>query len=195
MLKDIEKIRTEYIPFDVLMGGARARRGKKKQIRALDAEQSDAELLKDDKNKEKQGVSKKELKIREEEIKKHKINEYFQRRLGDNILPDQIKYSSWMTRQMRAPPENIESLQDLIVVEDDWERYPSYSRILYCSLDYSLLILYICFFILFQEVLGFNSNLSVFCIYLFERLLRWIRAEIGEDNLSAKAFIDKNFFN
>jgi hypothetical protein len=71
-----------------------------------------------------------------------------------------------------------------VVVEDDIERFPSFSSLLYGSLDYSLMVLYILLFIVLQEALGFNSMLSVFCVYILEKVLREVRSELGQSNLS-----------
>ena len=66
---------------------------------------------------------------------------------------------------------------------------------MYCNLDYSLLILYIMYFIFFIEAFKFNSLLSLFLVYVIERILRHIRSTIGESTLSKKSYIDQNFFN
>ena len=80
-----------------------------------------------------------------------------------------------------------------MVIEDPVEQYPSFQNVLYCSLDLSLVLLYIMFFFFFDILFDGNGLLSVFAVYVVERLLRYVRAELGERNLCAKAHVDDRF--
>jgi hypothetical protein len=66
-----------------------------------------------------------------------------------------------------------------MVVEDPDERYPSFEHVLYCSLDYSLLLLYIMYFIVIEGFVKQNSLLSMLIVYIIERVFREIRKRFG----------------
>mmetsp|Transcript_10387 Transcript_10387/g.17438 ORF Transcript_10387/g.17438 Transcript_10387/m.17438 type:complete len:163 (-) Transcript_10387:14-502(-) len=140
-------------------------------------------------------MPKKEQAIREQEYKKVKLTEFVQKNIGDNIK--QIVSHQWIDRLLQCPPAgyDIAKLKDILVIQDDAEEFPSFTRAMYCNIDYSLLILYIMYFIFFVEAFKFNSLLSLFLVYVIERVLRHIRSTIGENTLSQKSYIDKNFFN
>ena len=154
---------------------------------------SDAELIGKDRKKDK-NMHKKEMRVLQEEFKKRKVIDYFLKRLGDNIQQDQIFDEDWLSRQTRAPPRSLNDLNEVLVVQDDWEQFPSLVRMMYASLDYSLVMLYALLFILFQEWLGFNAPLAIFCVYLLERCLRYMRSSYGNANLSTKSYVDQCFF-
>jgi|APSaa5957512535_1039671.scaffolds.fasta_scaffold555771_1 hypothetical protein len=84
-------------------------------------------------------------------------------------------------------------METLAVIEDPSEQYPSFQNVLYCSLDPSLVLLYIMFFFFFDILFSGNGLLSVFAVYAVERLYRHIRTELGESNLCEKAHVDENF--
>jgi hypothetical protein len=84
-------------------------------------------------------------------------------------------------------------MEDLVVVEDGAEQYPSFVNMLYCSLDPSLVLLYIMCFFFFDIALNQNALLAAFCTYAVERILRYIRASLGENNLCEKGYIEENF--
>lgn len=84
---------------------------------------------------------------------------------------------------------------DLIVVEDEDEVFPSFDKLLYCSLDTDLLKLYIMYFIIFEAMVGRNSLLSLFLVYLIERVFRKFRCDIGVQNMCDKTYIDDNFLS
>jgi len=64
-----------------------------------------------------------------------------------------------------------------------------------CSLDYSLVLIYIMFFMQFEFWWGGhgNSMLSLFLVYVIERIVRKIRREMGIKNLCNKAHVDERF--
>lgn len=82
-------------------------------------------------------------------------------------------------RKGSGPAVDIAGISELLVVEDPVEWYPSFDKVLYCSLDVDLLLLYIMFFIVFEIALARNSLLSLFLVYLIERLLRMVRIDQG----------------
>lgn len=63
---------------------------------------------------------------------------------------------------------------------------------LYCSLDYQNLILFILVFSLFDRVTG-NSIISIMITYIVEKLLKQLRDILSEKNLSNKTLIDERF--
>jgi len=87
------------------------------------------------------------------------------------------------------------TLEKVHVVEDHYEKFPQFHNMFYCGLDYELVLIYIMVFFLFEEVVGANSLLSLFFVYLLERTFYNIRKMLGHDNLSQKSSIDKNFFS
>jgi len=52
--------------------------------------------------------------------------------------------------------------------------------------------MYILFFFIFDGLLN-NALLALFATYLVERVFRYIRAELGENNLVDKAHVDERF--
>ena len=89
----------------------------------------------------------------------------------------------------------MDKIDKVHVVEDPFEKFPSFQNMFYCSLDYQLVTIYIMLFFFFEEVIGFNSLLSLFFVYLVERGFFYLRKEWGEENLSKKSYIDKSFFS
>lgn len=63
---------------------------------------------------------------------------------------------------------------------------------LYCSLDYQNLILFILVFSLFDRITG-NSIISIMITYMVEKLLKQLRDILSEKNLSNKTLIDERF--
>ena len=92
-----------------------------------------------------------------------------------------------------ARPIALADMDRLVVIEDPVEQYPSFQNVLYCSLDLSLVLLYIMFFYYFDILFNGNGLLSVFAVYVVERALRYVRAELGEWNLCQRAHVDDRF--
>ena len=140
-----------------------------------------------------------ELQIKEDEHRKSKLNQKWKSKLADNIMQDQIKSDTWWQRLMKAPPAkiNVQNIDKLYVVEDNVEQYPNFYKMLYCSLDYSLMLLYIMLFMMFELMWGGHGNamLSIFLVYIVERILRHIRYEVGKNNLCGKSYVDKRFLS
>lgn len=90
-------------------------------------------------------------------------------------------------------PIPLATMEKLVVIEDNVEQYPSFQNVLYCSLDGSLVLLYIMFFYFFDMLFDGNGLLSVFAVWVVERALRALRAELGEKNLCQKAHVDERF--
>ena len=81
------------------------------------------------------------------------------------------------------------------MIKDEAEQYPSFQKLLMCSLDYSLVQIYIMLFFTLDRQWGpqGNSLLSIFIVFLVEKALRSLRSSLGAKNLSKKAHIDKRF--
>lgn len=132
-----------------------------------------------------------------------RFNERLRRLLGDNIKMNQIYQSTGMSRLLNNPPPNkngdgvvdIATIQELIVVEDPVEWYPSFDQVLYCSLDVDMLILYVMYFMVFEITVKSNSLLSLFFVYLIERIFRKLRIDHGVDNMCEKTYVDDNFLS
>ena len=96
-------------------------------------------------------------------------------------------------RLVRSPPVPPEELEKVLVVEDPYERYPSFAALLYCDLEWSLVRIYIMLFAVFEELVPANGLLSLLCAYVVERILRWRRAEKGAATLRARAYVGERF--
>ena len=95
---------------------------------------------------------------------------------------------------MGKPPKELK-WDKIMVVEDPTEKFPTFDHVLFCSLDYSMLQLYIMYFMLFEAFLSDNSLLSLFFVYIIERILRKIRAEAGVNNMCKKTYVDSCFLS
>lgn len=142
-------------------------------------------------------MTKEEIKIREEEYRFNQTNKYLKSILGDNIKKDQIHQHNFKTSLFKCPPEEVivENIEKLHVIEDYWEMFPSFFNILYGSLDYSLVLLYIMLFMFFDAIPGTNSLVSVFCIYIIQNVLQYIRLDLSSQNISKKSYIDDCFLH
>ena len=78
------------------------------------------------------------------------------------------------------------------MIKDYFSSWPSFTSVLYCSLDYQNLILFILVFSLFDRVTG-NSIISIMITYIVEKLLKQLRDILSEKNLSNKTLIDERF--
>jgi hypothetical protein len=92
-------------------------------------------------------------------------------------------------------PPSKAKFESITVVEDPDERYPTFEHVLYCSLDYSMLLLYIMYFMVFEAFIASNSLLSIFCVYVIERIIRYARAELGQSQMCKKTYIDQSFLS
>jgi len=141
------------------------------------------------------------MKIRKEEYKKTTFNKILKSKLGDHILKEQICEQSRANNLFRTPPRlpqgknSVADLTDLIVVPDADEAYPNFDSLLYCSLDTELLKLYVMYFIVFEIMVKRNSLLSLFLVYIIERLFRKFRTDKGVQNMCEKTYIDENFLS
>ena len=131
--------------------------------------------------------------FREREYKKTALNTLLKKHLGDHIQASAIRPDNGWARLFQGPPDG--DPEKVVVVVDGAERYPSFEAVLYCSLDSSLVLLYIMFFIVFESAVTFEDNglLSLFCVYFIERFLRSLRASWGTGNLSERAYVDDRF--
>ena len=76
----------------------------------------------------------------------------------------------------------------------DWsENFPAFEDFLYSSLDYQIVVMEILWFFLLDSQFA-NPLLSIAITFVIERVFRWLRASLGEKNLSKKTFIDDCFF-
>lgn len=79
------------------------------------------------------------------------------------------------------------------MVRDYFSKWPSFTSMMYCSLDYQNLILFILFFSLFDRLTD-SSIISLAIIYLIEKFLCFLRSKLSEGNISKKTLIDERFF-
>ena len=125
------------------------------------------------------------------------LMDYWRDKIGDRITTDQIQEHTWWTRLMKAPPERIgavENLEKLQVVEDDLEWMHSFTNILMSSLEYSFVMLYILLFFLIDSFIIVNRPLvSIFIIFIIQKLLKNLRRTFGIKNVAKKTFTDECF--
>ena len=95
---------------------------------------------------------------------------------------------------MGGPPKGLDWKQ-ITVVEDPVEWFPSFNHVLYCSLDFDMFQIYVMYFMVFEAFLSDNSLLSLFFVYIIERILRKIRMEAGQSNMCKKTYIDSCFLS
>lgn len=89
-------------------------------------------------------------------------------------------------------PEGKAENEQFYLVQDSSDKNPSYENILYCTLDYQIVLMSALWFYLFDKVTK-NSMAAIFLTYCVERIIRFIRAEKGAKNLSKKTMIDSAF--
>jgi ABC-type uncharacterized transport system fused permease/ATPase subunit len=78
------------------------------------------------------------------------------------------------------------------VVEDEFANWPSFTNVMYCSLDYQNLILFILVFFLFARITG-SSIVAVFIVYIVEKAMISFRGWLSERNIAIKTLIDERF--
>ena len=99
---------------------------------------------------------------------------------------------------LQSPPEGLKVTgpdAKLNVVSDNTEQYPSFSRLLYGSLDMQLVMLYILLFIFFLRLSDHNDMLALFIVYFFEQCIRSLRDDWGKSNMCNKTYVDERFLN
>ncbi len=79
------------------------------------------------------------------------------------------------------------------LIKDYFSSWPSFTKVLYCSLDYENVILFIMLFNLFDRVTG-SSIIAVTIVYFVEKVLSTIRAYLSKGNIAKKTLIDERFF-
>lgn len=95
-------------------------------------------------------------------------------------VPDQVDI---MASEGRSP---------FWLVKDPYASYPNFEKVLYMSLDFELVLLYILWFI-FLELYTENAVLSIFLVYLIEKAFRQLRQFLGARNLIRKSMFDERF--
>ena len=78
------------------------------------------------------------------------------------------------------------------MVKDYFSTWPSFTNVLYCSLDYQNVIFFILLFSLFDRVTG-SSIIAVAIIYIIDKALSQLRGYLSLNNLSKKTLIDDRF--
>ena len=79
------------------------------------------------------------------------------------------------------------------LIKDYFASWPSFTKVLYCSLDYENVILFIMLFNLFDRVTG-SSIIAVTIVYFVEKVLSTIRAYLSKGNIAKKTLVDERFF-
>lgn len=144
----------------------------------------------------KEEISTRASEILEEESKREEIIRILKDKIADGIKQDQIHQSSCRVSCFGLPSEQLTlPSKDVQVIEDSFEMYPSFTDILFCSLDNEMLQLYILYFVFFDILWGGQSLLSMFAVYIIQRLIKYWRETKGTDNLCKKTYIDEVFLS
>ena len=186
---ELQHIRDESISVEKLEEAMNAKDKKKK------ASEDEEELLLGQSKKPTLKQGDKEYSIREEEYKKTLINQLLAAKIGDHLESGQIKLQKRVQNLLGAPPKEAHQQDKITVVEDPDERYPTFEDVLYCSLDNQLLLLYIMYFMVFEAFVSNNSLLSMFFVYIIERILRKLRSDLGQSKMCEKTYIDECFLS
>jgi len=121
----------------------------------------------------------KERLIREDELKRFKLNDTMTK-LISNASKESSKYvilREPFERLVKMKPNTIDigiTSKIPFFIKDYFEKWPSFTAVLYCDLDYQILILFILTFSLFDRVSG-SSIISIGVIYIIEKLLASLR--------------------
>jgi hypothetical protein len=143
-------------------------------------------------------MSPEEVQISIEEDKRLKLNkrltDAFSKAQTADVRP--IVEREWYERLFKSVPQSfdpVSSKDKLMLVQDASENFPTFEGMLYCELDYQIVLLNILWFYFFDHWTG-NSMLAITLTFCIERILRWVRTTWGEKNLSKKTFISDAFF-
>eukprot|EP00347_Sterkiella_histriomuscorum_P018733 403344384 len=142
--------------------------------------------------------SERERMIFEHECKKQQLSNQLKKVINE-VYINKAQYimerGCWERLLKRLPVEiNLGALTGIpYLVRDMFSKWPNFTSILYCSLDYQIVILFIMFFSVFDRASG-SSIISIGIIYIIEKLLKTFRQWLGESNLSKKTLIDSRFF-
>jgi len=106
-----------------------------------------------------------------------------------------MKRRTCIERLFKKVPDgvNIAALRDVpYFVEDATEKLPSFKSILYCSLDYQILIMMILVYT-FIDLLIQNTIVGLLVAYAVEKCFYFARQIFGERNLGQKTLTDGRF--
>ena len=142
-------------------------------------------------------ANEKEKEIAEMEMKKKALSNKLKSHIANIKLHAQtnIIEKNFFDRLIGKIPSgvNLTALKQIpMLVKDKYNRWPSFSKVLYCQLDYDNLILFILFYSLFKWATG-NSVISITLVYIIEKGLWFLRQKLGEGNLARKTLIDEKF--
>ena len=78
------------------------------------------------------------------------------------------------------------------LIQDNSENFPSFENIMYCALDYQMVLINILWFYLFDYYTK-NPLLSICLTYIIECIFREVRSTVGASNLSKKTMVESAF--
>lgn len=89
--------------------------------------------------------------------------------------------------------QNLSALTDVgLLVKDSFLKWPSFAKVLFCNVDYDILIMNIMLFNMFDVAIE-NSIIAIFLVYFIEKGLKMCKAYFGERNIINKTLIDESF--
>jgi hypothetical protein len=145
---------------------------------------------------EKEQTSATERRIKMMEDKKQELGESLKSYITDHIKqqPNKIKDKAMDNLLLRTLPAGIkvERKGSPWLIRDSAPSYPSFIKVLYCGMDFKILFLMIEFFTFFNYFIE-NTMVTVFIIYVLEKIIQEIRSHFGEKNVSKKSLTNECF--
>ncbi|CAI2379959.1 unnamed protein product [Moneuplotes crassus] len=130
--------------------------------------------------------------FREIVSKKDEMDFYLVRQIIDarNNPKEYINEVTFLYNFFKLPPEAISTLNHFKLIPD---KLMNFTRVLFLQFDWDILWLMVCSFT-FLDALGLDVTHSIIIFYVIYKFgLKWLRAELGENNLSKTSGIDSRF--
>jgi len=145
-------------------------------------------------DKEQASVTERRIKIME--AKKQELGDVLKSTIMDHIKgkPKAIKDKGMDNLLLDTLPEgvNISEKGSPWLIRDKVPSYPSFIAVLYCGLDFKVLLLMIQLFTGLNMYIE-NTMITMLVVYLLEKILQWARARWGEKNVSRKSLTNDCF--
>ena len=117
---------------------------------------------------------------REKQIKEHEVKKLtLKDKLKNYVEQAEMNHSKFVIKRgacerlIKSKPAAVDLSSKVgipFLVMDYFSKWPSFTSVLYCALDYQIVILEILLFSLFDRITG-SSVISVAIIYIIEKLL------------------------
>lgn len=130
------------------------------------------------------------------EQKKQELGDVLKATITEHIKgnPKAIKDKGVDNMLLGTMPEQV-SVSDKgspWLIRDKVPNYPSFISVLYCGLDFKVLLLMIQVFTGLNMYIE-NTMITMLVVYLLEKILQWARSKWGEKNVSKKSLTNDCF--